>query len=475
MRSSASRQYQLFYCCMDGMGHAISDDLVQWEDLPFLENIGGMTGQMLVTNEEALMSFGREEGIYLASSRDPLLLKWERQLILSREGDLLDYQLPIDVTSSWEEDGAWWVAVRQHEWPDGLWHFDGTRPKLSLFRSENRREWRHHGVLYEKTTAIEPGDDMACPNFLPIGQGRHIIIFWCHPRGAMYTIGEYDRGQKRFNAEHHGRFNNGPPFRGSLHAPSAFLAPDGRLITVFNLTENRAHEGGWVGSMSLPRQLSLRKGYGAEPISKEPPWELVEENLRDYFNPLCIEPVAELERLRFDPVSVKSFKVDSDQEQVLAAVHGKAIEIVAEIDSGNAREVGLRVLRSPDGKEQTTIRFYLKGAHGVKRPQSSEHARSLSIDVSDASLDPSVGSRTPESGPVWVEPGEPLRLRVFIDRSIVEVFANEKQCLTTRVYPSREDSTGVSVFAKGGDAQITQLTAWQMRSIWPELKHLEGQ
>ena len=61
---------------------------------------------------------------------------------------------------------------------------------------------------------------------------------------------------------------------------------------------------------------------------------------------------------------------------------------------------------------------------------------------------------------------EPLHLRVFVDRSIVEVFANDRQCLTLRVYPQREDSGGVSVFARGSGARLASFDIWQMRSIW---------
>jgi beta-fructofuranosidase len=62
--------------------------------------------------------------------------------------------------------------------------------------------------------------------------------------------------------------------------------------------------------------------------------------------------------------------------------------------------------------------------------------------------------------------GEPLRLRVFIDRSVVEVFANGRQYLAMRVYPGREDSLGVSLRAQGQDAVLNQLDAWTMQSIW---------
>lgn len=82
--------------------------------------------------------------------------------------------------------------------------------------------------------------------------------------------------------------------------------------------------------------------------------------------------------------------------------------------------------------------------------------------------------RPPETGPLDIPDGELLRLRVFIDRSVVEVFANDIQCLTLRAYPAQSDSTGVSVFSRGSDAILKSLNCWQMRSVWPELKDSEG-
>jgi beta-fructofuranosidase len=61
---------------------------------------------------------------------------------------------------------------------------------------------------------------------------------------------------------------------------------------------------------------------------------------------------------------------------------------------------------------------------------------------------------------------EPLKLRVFVDRSVVEVFVNGKLYLAMRVYPGRKDSVGVSVRAQGQDAVLKKLDAWQMQSIW---------
>ena len=146
------------------------------------------------------------------------------------------------------------------------------------------------------------------------------------------------------------------------------------------------------------------------------------------------------------------------------------MELEVVIDPQKASEVGLRVFRSPDGQEQTTISLFM---HAWGWPWKGLK-RELMIDVSQASLNPKIACRTPEIGPLYLEEGEPLRLRVFIDRSIVEVFANGRQCLTLRAYPSCKDSTGVSVFSRGSDAKLVSLNAYQMKSIWPELKDQQG-
>ena len=55
---------------------------------------------------------------------------------------------------------------------------------------------------------------------------------------------------------------------------------------------------------------------------------------------------------------------------------------------------------------------------------------------------------------------------MFVDRSVVEVFVNGKQCVAVRVYPDREDSVGVSLRSQGQDAVLKSLDAWQMKNIY---------
>lgn len=90
------------------------------------------------------------------------------------------------------------------------------------------------------------------------------------------------------------------------------------------------------------------------------------------------------------------------------------------------------------------------------------------LDCAYSSILPDVRSRPPEIARVCLAPDEPLNLRIFIDRSVVEVFANGKQCVAVRVYPGREDSLGVSLRSQGQKARLKSLDAWQLKNIYEE-------
>ncbi|MNL61051.1 hypothetical protein D3C87_1849240 [compost metagenome] len=78
----------------------------------------------------------------------------------------------------------------------------------------------------------------------------------------------------------------------------------------------------------------------------------------------------------------------------------------------------------------------------------------------------SVKSRVTETADVEIKKGELVNMRIFIDRSIVEVFVNGRQCIAVRAYPDREDSQGVSIQARGNDALLKSLDAWQMENVF---------
>jgi beta-fructofuranosidase len=59
-----------------------------------------------------------------------------------------------------------------------------------------------------------------------------------------------------------------------------------------------------------------------------------------------------------------------------------------------------------------------------------------------------------------------LRLHVFLDRSVLEVFANEHTCLASRLYPTRPDSLGLDVFSRHGRVKLKTLDIWTIDSVW---------
>ena len=90
----------------------------------------------------------------------------------------------------------------------------------------------------------------------------------------------------------------------------------------------------------------------------------------------------------------------------------------------------------------------------------------ITIDSSYSSKLCDVKSRPPEPAPVYLASEESLQLRIFIDKSVVEVFVNGKQCVALRVYPGRDDSTGMSLLSRGKNAVLKSLDVWQMENIY---------
>ena len=436
-------RYHLFYLLSIpgvrwGRGHAVSDDLVHWKDLPMLPtDIQGGTGQVWADGERVILGIGAPK---LATASDPMLLDWtEHEANIGGDNFI------------WREGDCYYLIRNGRK----------KNTSLELMRSRNLTQWDSLGIYLEDGSFTDPGTDCSCPNLLSLGNGKHLILFYTHNQGPKYYLGTSDLKKGCFAIVEHGRMNYGPTMRGSLHAPSGFVDTDGRCIGMWNIFEC-VRDDNFYGTkdevISLPRRLFPTDKPTGEGIDKR---EL---------NPLCIEPVEELSELRFDPVKVENVTIPGNGEEVLSDVRGRAMELDAVIDPGKASEVGLRVFRSPGGEEKTTISLFM---HAWGWPWTSDK-RELMIDTTRASLGSNIASRSPEIGPLYLEDDEPLRLRVFIDRSIVEVFANGHQCLTLRAYPTRRDSTGVSVFARGGDAHLVSLDAYQMKCIWPELRSQEG-
>ncbi len=444
-------------------GHAISDDLIHWRDVPYAiyphPEECCYSGSALVEDDRVIAIYhGTQIGNMVALSSDPLLLNWEKVgdgavIPMQKAGDPL---LPYTVFDPciWKKDGAYYAL-------SGGWLPMGPDDKQIranfLFRSSDLENWEYLHPFVENDQYTVVGDDGACPYFWPIGD-KHILLIYSHMTGGQYLLGDYDTTRDKFVVTDGGLFNFGPSTPSGVHAPSA--APDGKggVIVIFNMNQGKPTQV-WNQIMTLPRRLTL-----------------------DADNRLLQEPAGDIESLRYDQQSVGETALPANEEIVLDAIQGNAMELALEIDPGAAPLVELNVLRSPIREEFTRIAFYPKRGNRYRQRLSKTQAMNastaamqqlpqryeslISIDASYASTLPEALPRAPEIAPVFLADDEPLQLRVFIDRSVVEVFVNGKQCVAVRVYPGRADSLGVSLRAQGSAATLRRLDAWQMKGIW---------
>ena len=85
------------------------------------------------------------------------------------------------------------------------------------------------------------------------------------------------------------------------------------------------------------------------------------------------------------------------------------------------------------------------------------------IDRTHTTLDADARSRGVQGGAFDLR-DEHVRLRVFLDRSMVEAYVNERKSITSRMYPSRPDATGLGLVAAPGD-RVVRLKAWRMGGL----------
>ena len=383
------------------------------------------------------MYHGTEVGNMVAVSSDPLLLNWHK--IAGQAVIPIGHDLPYRVFDPciWKQ-GDHYYSLSAGTKPEG----PGGKPIRAnfLFRSPDLEHWEYLHPFVEDDLYTLVGDDGACPYFWPIGD-RHMLLFFSHMSGGQYLLGDYDTDRDKFIVTHGAKFNFGPYGPSGVHAPSA--APDGKggLVVIFNMNPGKP-TAGWNQIMTLPRRLTVE---GDE---------------------VLMEPTGDIESLRRDHVHIGPTAMPANEEQVLDTVRGNAVEIAAEIDPGDAPMVELNVLRSPDRQEYTRIAFYRDRGYRDRVNGTDATSSLLTLDTSYSSIAPDALSRAPETAPVPLKKNETLKLRVFVDKSVVEVFANGRQCVAARVYPDRADSVGVSLRAQGQAAELRALDAWQMQDIY---------
>ena len=440
-------KYHMFYIIQDERGHvyghASSKDLMHWFyhtpaifSKPEDPDKGIYSGNAFITREGkvAMIYHGVDAGNSIALSDHEELLHWEKlknnPIIPEPEPGSKEEEL----YSSWDPNG--WLENDTY-----YAIFGGKIP--TIFKAKELDSWEYVGPFFSQDMPdvdIEV-EDLSCPDLFKLGN-KHAVLGISHSHGARIYIGEWR--DEQFHPESHQRMNW---LGGTAFAPESMLDKDGRRIMWAWVLDRREvlhlryddvpPKYGWTGILTLPRVLSLNDN-----------------------GLLNIEPLPELNSLRFNKRSDAFIDLDNGSSKIMNTMSGNTIKIEAKVNVPQSGIFGMKVLSSGDGQEETVIKF-------------NTIDNTIEIDFENSSLDTSIKHfertmghqekiATKQVAPFELKAGEILDLQIFIDKSIIEVFANGRQCVTQRVYPTLYESQGVEVFSEKGGVMVESITTWDI-------------
>ena len=444
-------RYHLFYIFQDpGLprrghcwGHASSTDLVHWRfHPPALEpgadvpEDGIFSGCALITREgvPALVYYGVNAGICIAFAADDDLVRWRRHpanpvIAEPKRGDPAFDVYRVFDPHAWFDGEVYRVILGGRVKPHDV------RDTAYLFTSRDLEHWDYQRPFYSPhPNWTDDNEDCACPDFFQLGP-RHVLMCISHPRGTRYYLGRHHAGTFIPDSHHRLTYPGGASF-----ASESLLDGMGRRVFWAWAIDQRRNGTDQFATMTLPSVLTATDSGG-----------------------LMIEPAREIELLRRNPRDTPALTLNDD-ERLFPALAGDCVELRLAIRPRGARRAGLSVRAAPNRIEETRIVY-------------DAAARTLSIDSSRSSRDPAVFRSFPmvaktgkrdhpvQTAPCPLDEDGTLRLNVFLDASIIEVYANDHLKLTGRLYPTLAGSRQTRLFAQGGPAAFSPVQAWDMAPL----------
>jgi len=386
-------------------GHVSSDDMVRWT---WHKTVLAppTTGHGMFSGTGFYTKEGRPAIIYHGQGRG-------RNVIQHPADDTFDsWTEPVPVVPK-TADGQ---TPNIRHWDPDCWLMNDTYYAYSggqnpqLMKSADLKNWTFLGDLlhpeYPANLGIPKDEDISCGNMFKIGD-KWMLLCISHSKGARYYLGDF-KGEK-YLPSFHAMMSFGS---NQFFAPESVLTRDGRRVMWAWLLNMPIAP---TGVQSLPRELEL-------------PADGV----------LRIRPLRELAKLRCDAKARQGLTVKDGTAVAIDEASGDALELEVTFAAPLPQEVGISLLGDERGDGGVSI------AAGAGRKTLR------------------VGSTEP---PFELADGEDLTLRVFLDKNLVEVFANDRQAAVFAAKSPRAEPN-VSLYAKGGDAAVRCVKTWRMRMIY---------
>ncbi|XP_072956762.1 beta-fructofuranosidase 1-like isoform X1 [Typha angustifolia] len=482
-------------------GHAVSRDLIHWLYLPLamvpdrwydLNGVWTGSATLLPTGGVVMLYTGStNESVQVqnlatpADPDDPLLLRWVKSesnpiLLPPRGIGLKDFR---DPTTAWfvKSDSAWRIAIgSKNPDHDGIALVYKTRDFINYELI--------HGVLHK----VDGTGMWECVDFYPVstesgegldtstgpGEGvRHVLkASLDDDKHDYYAIGRYEEEANTWTPDD-AESDVGIGLRydyGKYYASKTFYDQVKKRRVLWGWTGETDSERtdirkGWASLQTIPRTVRFDQKTGTNLLQ----WPVEEvESLRlssKHFSsinlrPGSVEPLELKEATQLDIIA--EFEIDPSAlaSTVEADVGYNCSTSGGAAGRGVLGPFGLLVLADKGLSEQTAVYFYVArradGGLGTFFCQD-ELRSSLANDI----VKRVYGSTVPVLG------GESLFLRILVDHSIVESFAQGgRTCITSRVYPTEAiyGSARVFLFNNATGAQVTakSIEIWEMNSAF---------
>src|SRR5665648_83251 len=441
-------------------GHISSDDLLNWkEEKIAISNNSGydekgawsgcvFTDDVLTSGKPNIFYTGVDYIRASINQAEPLandLISWKKDsrnpIISNRPAGLSDdFRDPY----IFKNNGDFYMIVGTAKNGKGA----ATLHKYDL----NTKTWSNDGQIFYQSTSAAYGFFWEMPVIVPMPDGKWVFLvttiggnqgtetlYWVGTINNDGTFNPFSETPKEVELGTMGSNGYG------LLSPSV-MQKDGKTIAIGivpdKLPSYNNLQLGWAHLYSLPREWSL-----------------------DSDNNLIQQPYSGTQDLRTISSAFNLVDTDILGTQSLSPVSGKAVEIDGSFTVSNASSFGFHVRKSGS--------YYISVHYSPATNKISVDAQKVDrLKNDEGSFNGLYESILPKKPNL----GETMRIHLFIDHSIMDIFVNDQYAFSIRVFPTDPNADEVEVFSEGNSTHVISLKAWKLQSseVTTEVKSLQN-